>query len=244
MVLVLLGASALSVTLASGLYLNYVQAAFKPFLVAAGVVLVVLGVVAVASDLLAAARGADENPESGGGDDDHHGHSHARGPGVAWLLLMPVIAVFVVAPPALGAYTASAANPPAPSDVEAGSLDEFGADVPAGEPVPMELQAFVMRAWTDADRQMAGREIELTGFAVPNPEGEGWYLARLQMACCAADAIVNRVLVENEPEPPKDSWWTVTGTWAEPEGDLQEIRDHRFTVGEMTAVDNPPDPYE
>ncbi|TDQ45883.1 TIGR03943 family putative permease subunit [Actinorugispora endophytica] len=240
MVMVLLGAAALSVTVTSQLYLNYVQAGFRPFLIAAGVVLVVLGVATVVVDLRAARGDADEEPA---GHDHGHGHDHARGPGVSWLMLLPVVAVFVIAPPALGAYTASTADPAALAD-DAAPLDDLGAGVPDGEPVEMRMQEFVMRAWTDQDRKMAEWDVRLTGFAVPNPEGEGWYLARLQMSCCAADAIVNRVLIENEPEPPKDSWWTVQGRWLAPEGDIQEIRDHRFEIEEITSVENPPDPYE
>ncbi|GAA3748736.1 putative repeat protein (TIGR03943 family) [Spinactinospora alkalitolerans] len=242
LLMVLLGAAALSCTLASDLYLNYVQPAFRPFLVGAGAVLLVLGVIAIVADMRAADGGGREHDGHG---DDGHGHDHARGPGVAWLLLLPVVAVFAVAPPALGAYSAAtgaAAAPPAEAD--AAALGDLGTEAAAGEPVEMELQEFVMRAWTDEERAMAGREIELTGFAVPNPEGEGWYLARLQMACCAADAIVNRVLITDEPEPDKDSWWTVRGTWVEPEGDLQAVRDHRIEVETMSEVADPPDPYE
>ncbi|MFC7327284.1 TIGR03943 family putative permease subunit [Marinactinospora rubrisoli] len=247
-VLVLLGAAALSCTVVSDLYLNYVQSAFRPFLAAAGVVLLVLGVVAIAVDLRSA-RTPDPAAEPG---HDHAGHAaaghdgHGHGaPRVAWLLLLPVIAVFVVSPPALGAYTASgaASGPPRESAASLDDLDEEEWGDPS-RPREMELQEFVMRAWTDQERTMAGRTVRLTGFVVPNPEGEGWYLARLQMACCAADAIVNRVLITDEPEPPKDSWWRVDGTWVEPEGDIQAIRDHRFSVSEMVEVENPPDPYE
>ncbi|RCV47723.1 TIGR03943 family putative permease subunit [Marinitenerispora sediminis] len=245
-VLVLLGAAALSCTLASDLYLNYVQAAFRPFLAAAGVLLVALGVIAIAVDLRAAgpaAADAAEEPDHSGHGADSHGHGH-RAPGVAWLLLLPVVAVFVVSPPALGAYTAAGAAtaPPRDSAAALDDLDEDWGD--PSEPREMELQEFVMRAWTDQERTLAGRTVRLTGFVVPNPEGEGWYLARLQMACCAADAIVNRVLITDQPEPPKDSWWQVDGTWVEPEGDIQDIRDHRFSVAEMAEVENPPDPYE
>ena len=102
-----------------------------------------------------------------------------------------------------------------------------------------------MRAWLDEDRQLAGRKVELTGFAVPNEGGEGWYLARLQMACCAADAVVNKVLlVTDRPEPEADSWWTVRGTWVEPEGELVDVEHHEFQVEDITGLTDPPDPYE
>lgn len=237
MVMVLLGAAALSVTVASQDYLNYVRGEFRPFLIAAGAVLVLLGLVAVVAEL----RSPEDEAEPG--HDPAHGHDHGRAPVVAWLLLLPVVVIFVVAPPALGAYTAAAADPAAA--VERALPDDVPADTPdADGPVEMSLREFVVRAWTDEERSMARREIRLTGFAVPNPDGEGWYLARLQIACCAADAIVNRVLIVNQEEPPADSWWTVTGRWVEPEGDIRRVRDHRFEVTEMVPVDHPPDPYE
>ncbi|MFC4565415.1 TIGR03943 family putative permease subunit [Nocardiopsis mangrovi] len=249
MVLVLLGTAALTSTVFTDLYLNYVQAWFQPFLVASGAVLALLGLAVIASELRLVVRGEQGADDGGHGHGEHGGHDHATAPRVAWLLLLPVVSVFVIAPPALGAYTAENAASSAPPDESAsGDFDELG-DPASSAPVELKIQEFVMRAWTDDDRAMAERTIELTGFVVPHPDGpdEGWYLARLQMSCCAADAIVNRVLVTEFPgteEPEKDSWWTVRGTWQEPAGDLQSVRDHRFTVEEMTAVENPPDPYE
>jgi uncharacterized membrane protein YcgQ (UPF0703/DUF1980 family) len=65
------------------------------------------------------------------------------------------------------------------------------------------------------------------------------------MACCAADAIVNKVLVTNQPEPEPDTWFTVDGRWELPEGDdPHAVAVHRFEVEQMREVDNPPDPYE
>ncbi|MDT0305121.1 TIGR03943 family putative permease subunit [Streptomonospora wellingtoniae] len=247
-VLLLLGAGALSSSAFSDLYLNYVQPGFRPFLIAAGAALGVLGVSVIAGEARAALRGLpgpETAPASGSrADSDDHGHGTPR---VAWLLLLPVIAVFVVAPPALGSYTAeNAASAPPPSSSGSdggGDLGDLGGSAENG-PVEMKIQEFIGRAWTDEKRTLEGRTVRLTGFAVANPEGEGWYLARLQMACCAADAIVNRVLITNRPEPEEDSWWRVEGTWQPPEGDLRSVRNHRFTVETMDGVENPPDPYE
>ncbi|RNL85070.1 TIGR03943 family putative permease subunit [Halostreptopolyspora alba] len=243
MVTLLLGAAALGSTVFSDLYLNYVKDLFQPFLILTGLMLVVLGVWIVVSDLRAnfGADGGDTQDSHTGEDS---GHDHSRAPWVAWLLVLPVISVFVIAPPALGAYSAAETTTSSPSDAESDEGGEFDELDDSSGPVQLEMQDFVSRAWTDEERQMSGLEIELTGFAAPNPDGEGWFLARLQMACCAADAVVNRVLITDEPEPEKDSWWTVRGTWDEPEGDIAEVREHRFTVTEMVEVENPPDPYE
>jgi uncharacterized repeat protein (TIGR03943 family) len=81
--LVVLGATLLSVSAFSAMYANYVRPGFRPALIATGAVLVALG-------LVAAFR--------------RRAHGHA--PRVAWLLAAPVFAIVLVAPPALGSYAA------------------------------------------------------------------------------------------------------------------------------------------
>ncbi|WP_017610437.1 TIGR03943 family putative permease subunit [Nocardiopsis xinjiangensis] len=272
--LVLLGTAALTATVPTDLYLNWVKAGFGPFLIGAGAVTVFLGVLVVVAEL----RGESQAPDPGDatrahvGDgvqegtehhtsardhdravaaeygDGGHGHDHSRAPKVAWLLLLPVMAVFVIAPPALGSYTVEStdgSSGPPPEEAGSGGFEDALAEAGPGETASMAVQAFVMRAWIDEDREMADRDIELTGFAVPEEEGEGWYLARLQMACCAADAVVNRVeVVDDGPVPEADTWWTVRGTWDEPEGELSEVGEHRFLAEELEEVADPPDPYE
>ncbi|MEU0491644.1 TIGR03943 family protein [Nocardiopsis sp. NPDC006139] len=254
--LVLLGTSALTATVPTDMYLNWVKPAFQPFLIAAGAVMAVLGVWLVIAELRGEAEehahhahpGDDEAVAEAYGHGGGHGHDHSRAPHVAWLLLLPVLAVFVVAPPALGSYTvqstASESSAPPPQRERSGQFDDGLEEAAEGEVVPLELRQFVMRAWIDEERAMAGRTVELTGFAVPAEDGEGWYLARLQMACCAADAVVNKVLITDGPVPEADSWWTVRGTWVEPEGELYDVSEHRFAVTEREEVTDPPDPYE
>lgn len=254
--LVLLGAAALTATVPTDLYLNWVKPAFQPFIIAAGLVMVVLGVWLVVAELRGEAAEADHDHGGHAGNDaavaeayghgGGHGHDHSTAPRVAWLLLLPVLAVFVVAPPALGSYTVqnTATESAAPPERErSGQFDDGLVEASEDEVVPLELRQFVMRAWIDEDRLLAERTVELTGFAVPADDG-GWYLARLQMACCAADAVVNKVLIDDVPAPEADTWWTVRGTWVEPEGELYDVNEHRFSVTELEEVTDPPDPYE
>lgn len=272
--LVLLGAAALTSTVPTKLYLNWVKAGFGPFLIAAGVVMILLGVLVIVAELRGENRALDEEDavpegavaaeaqadgpvrseldhaasEYGNGKNDGHGHDHSRAPGVAWLLLLPVVAVFVIAPPALGAYTVeSTGGPSAPPPRDEGTSSRFAdnlSEAAPGDVVELDVQQFVMRAWIDDEREMSGREIEMTGFAVPNQDGEGWYLARLQMACCAADAVVNKILITDHPAPEADTWWKVRGTWVEPEGDLYDVSQHEISTSAVEEVTNPPDPYE
>lgn len=266
--LVLLGAAALTSTVPTKLYLNWVKAGFGPFLIAAGAVMVLLGVLVIVAELRGENRALDEEdavPEAdadgparseldhaaseyGHSQGDGHGHDHSRAPRVAWLLLLPVVAVFVIAPPALGSYTVEStggSSGPPPRDERGSSrfADDLSEAAP-GDVVELDVQQFVMRAWIDEEREMSGREIEMTGFAVPNQDGEGWYLARLQMACCAADAVVNKILITDHPAPDADTWWKVRGTWVEPEGDLYEVSQHEISTSAVEEVTNPPDPYE
>lgn len=278
--LVLLGAAALTSTVPTDLYLNWVKAGFGPFLIATGVIMVLLGALVIAAEVRGESEALDEEPavaeraiqgealvigvpengsgrseleraaeEYGGGGSGHdHGHDHSRAPGVAWLLLLPVVAVFVVAPPALGSYTVEStggsSGPPPRDERGASRFSDNLSDAAPGDVVELDIQQFVLRAWVDEDREMSGREIELTGFAVPNQDGEGWYLARLQMACCAADAVVNKILITDHPAPEADTWWKVRGTWVEPDGDLYEVAQHEMETISVTEVTNPPDPYE
>lgn len=272
--LLLLGAAALTATAPTDLYLNWVKADFGPFLIAAGAVTVLLGVLVVIAELRGESQDLHPSDASGvhAGDESHPGaehhtsaHEHDRAvaaeygdgghrhdpsgaPKVAWLLLLPVVAVFVIAPPALGSYTVEStggSSGPPPQEAGSGGFEDALSEAGTGETVSMAVQEFVMRAWIDENREMADREIELTGFAVPDEEGDGWYLARLQMACCAADAVVNRVeIVDDGPVPETDTWWTVRGTWDEPEGELSDVSEHRFLAEERDEVADPPDPYE
>ncbi|MEE2037286.1 TIGR03943 family protein [Nocardiopsis sp. CT-R113] len=266
--LVLLGAAALTSTIPTDLYLNWVKAGFGPFLIAAGVVMVLLGVLVIAAEIRGENEALEERheqeepaavraegaaaverdyEEAYGRGRGHDAHDHSRAPGVAWLLLLPVLAVFVVAPPALGSYTVEAtsgSSGPPPEDRRSGVFDDGIEEASPGEVVTLDIRQFVMRAWIDEDRLLAGQEVELTGFAVPERDGDGWYLARLQMACCAADAVVNKVYISNEPAPEADTWWTVRGTWVEPEGEIFEVSEHEITALEVREVTDPPDPYE
>ncbi|WP_310911231.1 TIGR03943 family putative permease subunit [Lipingzhangella rawalii] len=264
LVLVLLGAAALSTTLGAELYLNYVKEYFRPFLAASGIILLALGIGTVVAELRSGRRaddatqpprestptaavtqeaGSAHQPEA---DSSCHEHGHGT-PRVAWLMVLPAAAIFVVSPPALGAYSVGeSGSAPDPEDVSVGGL-EFPDD--PDQPMELDVQEFVMHAWVDEERHLAGQLVRLTGFVAPVEEdddapGDGWYLARLQMACCAADAVVNKVLITNEPAPEVDSWVTVEGRWVEPEGDQSEVRTHELEVEDLTPVDDPPDPYE
>jgi uncharacterized repeat protein (TIGR03943 family) len=157
----------------------------------------------------------------------HGGHT-------PWLLLAPVLVIALVAPPALGADAvgrAGASNAVRESDV-------FG-------PLPAELSVaeFVQRAVWDTSGSLDGREVGLTGFVVRH--GAATELARLTIACCAADARPNRVrLVGATGDHAADTWLQVRGVLQA--GSATPANGHvpALTVTSVRTIPPPPDPYE
>ena len=183
LVLVLLGGAVLRISL-DGTYLRYVKPSLLPVLVIAGVVVLVLGLLSAWYDGLLRGEPAGDGHASHA-HDDGHGHGDG-GPRVAWLLLLPVLGIFLVAPPALGAYSADRSTFVGEPTVGLEPL-------PEGDVVDLPVRDYVTRAVWDAGRSLEGRTVRLTGFAAPRDDGQGWDLARLSLSCCAADALASKV---------------------------------------------------
>lgn len=206
MLLALVGAAILRVSLFSELYLRYVQTGLRPYLVVSGVTLVLLGV-AVAV-LTAGGQDAHEHGDDGG----HAGHSHGpAGPRVAWFLTLPALALLLFPPPALGSYSAEREAARRATQ----GVGTFPA-LPSGNPLDLTLGEFGSRAVYDSGRSLKGRTLRLTGFVTRDGDGT-WYVTRLLVSCCAADATAAKAEVRGAQAPPADTWVTVTGTW-HPEG--------------------------
>jgi uncharacterized repeat protein (TIGR03943 family) len=193
-VLLLFGGALLRVATTDTL-LRFVRPSARPWAITAGV-----AILALASWSLA--RTTHERAAV-----DPHGHTGATR--TAWLILAPVIAILVVAPPALGAY--SAARQPAtvakPPDVAFPPL-------PAGNPTSIKLIDFAVRALWDDGRTLNGRNMALTGFVLRDRSG-GFLLSRLVITCCAADARpVDIAIDSNSAVPAQGTWVTVRGTYA------------------------------
>jgi uncharacterized repeat protein (TIGR03943 family) len=263
-VLLLMGGALLRISL-TDTYLNYVKEMMQPYLVASGALLAVLGLLALLDVLRGArstpdAEGAVEPPSSGhdhaghdhAGHDhadhdhadhdhaghDHAGHDHSHGPRSAWLLLLPVFAMFLIAPPPLGAFAAArdTTNSVAPAQAKAPPL-------PAGDPVPISVSGYVTRAVWDDGLTLVDRTVEMTGFVTPNPAG-GWWLTRLSIACCAADALAARVQTVNTADLPADTWVRVRGRWIPGGGTKSDDAIPFVGVTELEQIPQPRNPYE
>ncbi len=224
-VLLLLGGALVRLA-ADETYLRYVRPGHRWLLVGAGAVAVLLALVALVRD----ARG---HRADGGGHGEHGG---ARS---AWLLVVPVLVVALVAPPALGADTVARAGPG-----NAVELDPALPPLPAGATVALPVAEFVQRAVWDAGAALDGRDVELTGFVVRR--GAAVELARLTIVCCAADARAHRVRLDGLADPAgtaPDTWLRVRGTpvpgSATAAGSVPAL-----TVHHAEVVPAPPDPYE
>ncbi|WP_327744397.1 TIGR03943 family protein [Streptomyces europaeiscabiei] len=233
--LLLCGAAILRVSLFGELYLRYVQPGLRPFLIVSGVLLVVLGTTA---GVRALRTGGDHKPDEGHGGG--HGHDHGPGgPRVARLLAVPALALLLFPPPALGSYSADRET----AEYAARGVGTFPA-LPEGEPVELTLGEFSSRAVYDSKRSLKGRTVRMTGFVTHGDDGT-WYLTRLLVSCCAADAGPYKVEIRGADAPAADAWVTVTGTW-HPEGEPGSAKAWPpvLDAGSVRRVAEPANPYE
>jgi uncharacterized repeat protein (TIGR03943 family) len=208
----------------TGTYTRYVRPGMGPWLGVAGVLLVVLG----ATTLVRALRH--------GRSVDAHGHGGS--PAVGWLLLAPIAALLLVAPPTLGSYGVDRG---AAVDIRAGA-DGLEPLTAGDGPVAMTLLEFGQRAFDRDGASFDGAAVQLTGF-VARGDGDGFRLARYQIACCAADAapvVVRVVGIEGDP-PPRDTWVTVTGSHRPGDGDADVPE---LAATSFIEIAQPDDPYE
>jgi len=237
-VLILVGGAVLRITIGDT-FLNYVQEPMRPWLLLSGGILVVLGVLALIDSIRKGrAAGHEATPHDEPHDhDDGHGHG-AGGPRAAWLLLLPVLAIFLIAPPALGAYAAArdVTNSAPTSEAKAPPL-------PPGDPAQVTVAGYVGRAVWDDGLTLVDRTVEMTGFVTPDPAG-GWWISRMAVACCAADAIASKVKVLDAPDLPADTWVTITGRWVPGGGTKTDTAIPLIEVIDLVEVPQPRNPYE
>jgi uncharacterized repeat protein (TIGR03943 family) len=226
---VLVGAAVLRASL-TDLYLRYVRSGLRPLLIVAGAVLIVAGIATLWYEIR---RGR------GGRRHRRRGHLH-REPRIAWLLLLPLFALIVVGPPALGSYAAdrngtALQRPP-------------GFDpLPAGDPLQIEVLDYATRAVFDHGRSLGNRRIRLVGFITIGHAGAP-YLTRIVMSCCAADALPIKVGLSGDVPANlrPNTWLEVTGRYT-----VKQLSDESkdgaipfIDVSSVRQVPAPRQPYE
>jgi uncharacterized repeat protein (TIGR03943 family) len=206
-------------------YRRYVRPDMGRWLTVAGIAVVVLGLVTLV-------RALRHGPAPAVHDDDH---DHDHGIGVGWLLLAPIAALLLVAPPTLGSY---GVNHAARVHIKPGG-EVFDPLPRRAAPRPMTLLEFTQRAVDHHGASFNGASVQVTGF-VAGAEAGGFRLARYQIACCAADAapVVIRIRGTTGASAPRDQWVVVTGRFQRG-GELPQLA--ATSVAEISA---PEDPYE
>ncbi|MFJ4006955.1 TIGR03943 family putative permease subunit [Streptomyces sp. NPDC090023] len=205
----------------TGQYLRYVKSGLQPLLLAAGVVLVAAALATVWYERKRVRA--------------HGGHPE---PQVAWLLVLPVLALILIAPPALGSYSAvrtgTALQPP------------YGLDpLPASDPVRLSVVDYASRA--AYGRTLRGRTVRVTGFLALDAHGTP-YLVRMALNCCAADAQPVKVGLTGQLPPVlrPDAWLEVTGMYA-PRVTRDPVNNGLIPYLRVTSarpVPTPADPYD
>ncbi|WP_329787129.1 TIGR03943 family protein [Lentzea sp. DG1S-22] len=224
--LVLLGGALLKISF-SGLYLRYVQKSLLPLLVAAGVIMIGLALFAIIRDIRRG-KAADE-----------HDHEHSHSSRSTWLMLLPVMAVFLISPPALGGDVVNSA---ADTNQTQRSRNLLG-ELPSGDVIPLSMTEFVTRTAWDESGTLDGRRVRLTGFMLRS-EGDT-FVARLAISCCAADARPLKVkLTGDVPTIADEQWVEVTGQVVPKSATEQNSWVPSFTVESFTSVPEPVEPYE
>jgi uncharacterized repeat protein (TIGR03943 family) len=227
--LVLLGGALLKISF-SGLYLRYVKPGLLPLLIAGGAVMIGLALFAIIRDVR---RGKPA-------DDDHRDdHEHSHSSRSTWLLLLPVLAVFLISPPALGGDVVGSA---ADTNQTQRSRNLLG-ELPAADVIPLSMTEFVTRTAWDESGTLDGRKVKLTGF-LTRAEGVT-YVARIAISCCAADARPLKVrLTGDVPSLPDEQWVELSGKVVPKSANEKNSWVPSFTVESSASIAEPVEPYE
>ncbi|WP_406729734.1 TIGR03943 family protein [Streptomyces sp. GD-15H] len=244
--LFLLGATVLHAGL-TDLHLRYVKAGLRPLLLLSGAVLVVTAAATVWYEWRGTRRrpNRDHDRDRGRGRDhdrdreDGHDHGH-REPRVAWLLALPALALILVAPPALGSYSATHTGTALQKPFRF-------PDLPAGDTLRLGVGEYAARAVYDDGRHLRDRTLRITGFVALDPAGAP-QLVRMSLSCRAADAQPVKIALTGEVPPVlrPDAWLEISGTYT-PRRTKDPVNDGPVPYFEVTAakpVPAPPDPYD
>lgn len=206
--ILLLLAGATTKILVTGQYVSYVKAGLWPLLVISVVLVVVF----------ATAKGHQ--------------------PRVAWLLVVPALALLLISPQSLGSYAATNAGT---------VLKESGEypPLPDGDPVEVKVFDYAGRAVFDAGRTLRDRRVKLVGFTSTGPNGER-LLVRMILTCCAADGRPVKIGMRNAEQLPDDTWIEVVGSYVDEtaEDGVNGGKIPFIDVEDTVQVAQPERPYE
>ncbi|MGB9303572.1 MAG: TIGR03943 family protein [Mycobacterium sp.] len=235
-IVLLLVAISIAVITVSGAFTRYVKPGLLPWLAASAVLLVALALVAVVGDIRRGGPRTSDQP----GD---HCEAHSHRTGIVWLLVVPILVLIVVAPPALRPSAAA----PSVTAVSNVVLNRFPfPPLPPGNAPEVSLPEVLNRAAQDSTGSLTNRSITVTGFVLN--EAQGVDLGRIVITCCAADAQLARVHLRG-PAAARAAGLT-DNTWLRVEGQVTPAPWHLGSMAiptlQATAVarvDAPANPY-
>ncbi len=232
----LLVAISVAVITVSGAFTRYVKPGLLPWLAASAVLLVALALVAVVGDIRRGGPRTSDQPSD-------HCEAHSHRTGIVWLLVVPILILIVVAPPALRPSAAA----PSVTAVSNVVLNRFPfPPLPPGNAPEVSLPEVLNRAAQDSTGSLTNRSIAVTGFVLN--EAEGVDLGRIVIVCCAADAQLARVHLRG-PAAARAAV-LADNTWVRVEGQVTPAPWHLGSMAiptlQATAVarvDAPANPY-
>ncbi len=224
-VLLLLVGIATALISIGGAYTRYVKPAMLPWLVVTAAVVIALALISIAMDIR----------HGSAAEDDHDGHTH-RG-SVAWMLILPVVVLIFVTPPALRPQAAA----PTVTAVSTDVLRRPFPALPAGRAPEVPIPDVMTRAAQDTAGTLDNRLITVVGFTLPQPGGVD--LGRVVLICCAADAQLARIHLGGPAAAglasyPEQTWLKVEGTVVPgtPDGDSTSIPTLEVTAATRIAA--------
>lgn len=221
--LLIVGIALVMVTV-TGAYTRYVKPAMLPWLATSAAVVIALALAAIVRDI-----------RRGGTDRGHIGHVHRNG--IVWLLVVPVVLLIFVVPPALSARAA------APATVTAARSFP---PLPAGAAPTLSLPEVLMRVAVGKVGGLDGRQITTTGFTMR--DGDRVDLAKIVIICCAADAQLARLHLSGPAAAsaaalPENTWLRVAGTVPAGQNYSGTSSTPTFEVSSITRIDPPANTY-
>lgn len=238
--LLLVGIATAMITI-GGAFTRYVKPSMLPWLGLTAAVVIGLALVAMAVDIR---RGAAHGDHGDHGDHENPGphgdHTH-RG-SVAWLLLLPVVVLIFIAPPALRPQ----AFPPSVTAVSTDVLRREFPPIPDGRAPEVAVPEVMVRAAQDTAGTLDNRLITVVGFTLR--EADGVDLGRVAIVCCAADARLARIHLRGPAAAeaaalPDETWVRVEGTVITGSADGDSTSIPTLEVAKVTPIDEPANTY-
>jgi putative membrane protein len=217
----------------SGAFTRYVKPGLLPWLVASGVLLIALALFVMICDIR---RGG---PRVVVGT-SAHGHMHSRKTAIAWLLVVPIVLLCFVTPPALRPSAATPSVTPVSNDV----LRQAFPPLPPGRAPELSLPEVLMREAQDTSGSLTNRPITVTGFVLN--EAKGVDLGRVVIICCAADAQLARIHLGGPAAAqvaglPDNTWLRVEGEVPPRQSNSPKVPTLQATA--VTRIDAPANSY-